>query len=100
MLKNCWEIKKCGREEGGDKVEKLGVCVSYPNHGHSCWIVAGTFCKGEVQGTFAQKQKLCVICDVYKTYSTSFGEDKDQLKEEYPEEFHNCEDFLKKMKEE
>ena len=100
MLKNCWEIKKCGREEGGDKVEELGVCVAYPNHGHSCWIIAGTFCKGEVQGTFAQKQKLCVICEVYKKYSTSFGEEKDQFMEEHPEEFKNCEDFLKNMKEE
>lgn len=98
MLKPCWEIKKCGREEGGDKVKELGLCPSYPNHGHSCWIIAGTFCKGEVQGTFAQKEKLCVICDVYKLYSTSFGEQKEAFQKEYPEEFNECDEFFKDMK--
>lgn len=28
--------------------------------------MAGTLCKGEVQGTFAQKYKNCEICDFYK----------------------------------
>jgi len=95
MLKPCWEIKKCGREEGGDKVEELGVCIAYPDNGHSCWIAAGTFCKGEVQGTFAQKQKLCVICEVYKLYSTSFGEKKEEFRIEYPDEFEKCDKFFK-----
>ncbi len=98
MLKNCWEIKKCGREEGGEKVVELGQCPAYPAHGHSCWIIAGTFCKGEIQGTFAQKEKLCVICEVYKKYSTSFGEEKESLREEYPEEFDACEKFLRDMR--
>ncbi|MEF9476320.1 MAG: hypothetical protein L0958_06535 [Candidatus Mariimomonas ferrooxydans] len=100
MLTPCWEIKKCGRKEGGDKVKELGVCVAYPNNGHSCWIIAGTFYKGEVQGTFAKKEKLCVICEVYKLYSTFFGEKKEQLAKEYPEEFEHCDNFFKEMKKE
>jgi len=28
--------------------------------------MAGTLCKGEIQGTFAQKYKNCEICDFYK----------------------------------
>ncbi len=24
--RNCWEVKKCGRQPGGEKVEELGVC--------------------------------------------------------------------------
>ena len=34
--------------------------------GRACWAVAGTFCKGEVQGTFAQKYKNCETCDFYR----------------------------------
>ena len=46
MLPNCWEIKKCGREKGGKNEEELGICPAHPKYGHSCWIIAGTFCKG------------------------------------------------------
>jgi hypothetical protein len=35
------------------------------NAGRACWLVAGTMCKGEVQGTFAHKYKDCAICDFY-----------------------------------
>jgi len=96
MLPNCWEIKKCGREKGGPNAHELGVCPAYPNNGHSCWIIAGTFCEGKVQGTFAQKQGTCVVCDVYNLYSTSFGERKDELKREHPEEYEECLKFLRK----
>lgn len=74
---NCWEFKKCGREPGGVHVADLGVCPATQeqrldgthggtNAGRSCWILAGTLCKGEVQGTFAQKYKSCEACDFYK----------------------------------
>jgi len=23
---NCWEFKKCGREPGGEKADRLGIC--------------------------------------------------------------------------
>ena len=64
--KNCWEFKECGREEGGKKANDLGVCPAYPDNGKDCWKVAGTFCGGEVQGTFAQKKGTCMSCDWYK----------------------------------
>jgi hypothetical protein len=75
---NCWEIKKCGREPGGEKVELLGVCPvtvekklnnvhSGKNGGRSCWIVAGTLCGGKVQGTYAIKLSNCMQCDFYKS---------------------------------
>lgn len=66
MAKNCWESKKCGREQGGIKVKELGVCPAYPAHGKDCWMVAGTFCGGKVQGTEAQKHVTCMTCDWYK----------------------------------
>jgi hypothetical protein len=74
---NCWEAKKCGREPGGAKVGELGVCPATidtssqglnagENGGRICWAVAGTFCGGKVQGTFAEKQISCMICEFFK----------------------------------
>lgn len=73
---NCWEFKKCGREPKGARAQELGVCPAAQeerlnnvhggvNSGRSCWIVAGTYCKGEVQGSFAQKYHNCALCDFY-----------------------------------
>lgn len=74
---NCWEFKKCGREPGGKHTLDLGICPATGEHrlegthhgnnaGRACWVIAGTLCQGEVQGTFAQKYKNCEICDFYK----------------------------------
>jgi signal transduction histidine kinase len=57
----CWEYMKCGRDK--DATIK---CPSYPNFGRSCWAVAGTFCEGKVQGTFAQKYEDCRKCEFYQ----------------------------------
>jgi hypothetical protein len=84
MKKNCWEFKNCGREPGGAKVAELGICRasmekkvdgvhSGKNAGRSCWIVSGTLCKGEVQGTFAKKFQNCKNCDFYLLVRTEEG---------------------------
>jgi hypothetical protein len=73
---NCWEFRQCGREVGGSKTGELGICPAASdqrlngvhdglNAGRSCWMVAGTLCNGQVQGTFAQKMKNCLDCDFY-----------------------------------
>ncbi|MBI5543254.1 MAG: hypothetical protein HY901_05160 [Deltaproteobacteria bacterium] len=62
----CWEVKKCGREQGGAKAAELGVCPAFPDHGRDCWMAAGTLCGGEVQGTFAEKLGSCQACEFYK----------------------------------
>lgn len=86
-LANCWAIKQCGRESGGAKVPELGEClVSSDDMGHSCWAIAGTLCAGEVQGSAAQKERNCMLCDVYKKYQRSTGTDRDQVVAQYPEE--------------
>ncbi len=75
---NCWEFKECGREPEGEKAGELGVCPATverklhgahggENSGRACWVVAGSMCKGEIQGTFAQKYENCYICDFYLT---------------------------------
>lgn len=72
----CWELKNCGRQPGGDKVTHLGVCPAAQdasrnglnggrNAGRMCWTTAGTFCGGEVQGSFAAKVVACLDCEVF-----------------------------------
>jgi hypothetical protein len=73
---NCWEFKRCGRQPQGIHVHDLGVCPATleqkldgahggVNAGRTCWVVAGTLCQGQLQGTFAQKFKNCKQCDFY-----------------------------------
>ena len=64
---NCWEFKKCGREKGGAKAKELGECPVFPNYGKVCARVAGTFCGGKVQGSFAMKLASCMQCEFYKS---------------------------------
>ncbi len=86
-LENCWEIKKCGRQAGGDKVNELGECItSIENMGHSCWAIAGTLCGGEIQGTAAKKEKNCMICEVYEKYHRSKGCDGERIPLLFPDE--------------
>jgi hypothetical protein len=74
---NCWEFTNCGRELNGAKVEELRVCPAATetrldgthggkNAGRACWVVAGSMCDGEIQGTFAQKFRDCRKCDFYQ----------------------------------
>jgi hypothetical protein len=76
MKLNCWQYSACGRETGGRWAAELGVCPASTesrldgvhdgeNAGRACWASAGTFCEGEVQGTFAAKLEACSECDFY-----------------------------------
>ena len=77
-IQNCWEFKNCGREEGGEKAEELGVCPasmaneadglnSGSNGGRICWTIAGTCCGEETkEGTFAKKTFSCTVCDFFE----------------------------------
>jgi hypothetical protein len=83
---NCWEFKKCGRYPGGEHEKELGVCPvtveprvngthGGVNGGRACWLLAGTLCGGQVQGTFAQKLGNCMIdCEFYKKVEEEEGE--------------------------
>jgi hypothetical protein len=33
--------------------------------GRACWVVAGSLCTAEIQGTFAKEFKKCEACDFY-----------------------------------
>ncbi|MHB8967728.1 MAG: bifunctional diguanylate cyclase/phosphohydrolase [Thermoleophilia bacterium] len=52
----CWELKDC----------HVGECPAHGRENVRCWLLAGTFCRGEVQGEFAQKLGDCVECEVYQ----------------------------------
>jgi hypothetical protein len=72
---NCWQFKKCGREAGGRQSPELGVCTAYiRDAGQACWMVAGTFCRGEVQGVFAEKLASCERCDFYRSFDAAHRE--------------------------
>jgi hypothetical protein len=81
---NCWEIKKCGRQTGGEKAKELGVCIAAKetrtngvhggrNGGRCCYALAGTLCGGKVQGSFASKLTNCMQCEVFKLIQTEEG---------------------------
>ena len=83
---NCWEFKKCGREEGGVNAKELGICPAAQSgkgdgvntgkyRGRICWAITGTFCQGEVQGTFAQKEICCMDCPFFSVVEDEEGVD-------------------------
>jgi hypothetical protein len=82
--KNCWEFKKCGRGRNGSNAEERGICPATTEKtlngvhggvmaGRSCWVVAGSMCDGELQGTFAQKYGDCKKCDFYQAVKQEEG---------------------------
>jgi hypothetical protein len=86
MKLNCWEFKKCGKEPGGANNGPRGTCPAArearldgvhggKNGGRTCWILAGTMCKGKPQGDFAQKFRDCHECDFFKTVVKEEGAD-------------------------
>ncbi|MFC1494030.1 two-CW domain-containing protein [Thermodesulfobacteriota bacterium] len=84
--KNCWEVKKCGRQLGGENAAKMGVCpAAEPSEydgtnkgtgaGRFCWAIAGTYCDGKTQGTFAMKLLACINCKFLKQVNEEEGRD-------------------------
>lgn len=82
--RNCWEVKNCGRQPGGDQVVTLGECPAVSafachrvnngiNGGRACWAVAGTLCGGKVQGSFTDKVRGCANCDFFHQVSQEEG---------------------------
>ena len=85
-LKNCWEIRKCGREKGGINVPKEGECPAATGKmGHSCWVVAGILSEGTPMCNFAKEDPLfCLLCEVYNNYAPK--EQRNIIAEKFPYE--------------
>ena len=78
--KNCWEVKKCGRQPGGDQVGTQGICPASTimavdginngiNGGRACWALTGTMSgpAEKVQGTFARAMSTgCYDCEFFE----------------------------------
>ncbi|OVE75851.1 hypothetical protein BVX97_03325 [bacterium E08(2017)] len=69
----CWEVKKCGRQPGGEHTGDEGTCPAATpgefdgvnggnNGGRFCWATAGTMCGGAKQGTYSKKIHSCLAC--------------------------------------
>ena len=83
-LKNCWEVMRCGREPGGEKIDEYGICPAAVSgdydginrgkfRGRFCWSVCGTLCNGKPQGEFAQKLGDCLDCEFLKEVNEQEG---------------------------
>lgn len=83
--RNCWEVQKCGREPGGHAVGDHGPCPAAveitldgvhggKNSGRTCWVLAGTYCSGQVVGTKARKLDNCMACQFYQLVIREEGE--------------------------
>jgi len=55
-LAKCWEVKNCSKKD----------CPAYKSRNLRCWLVSGTFCRDEIQGSYHEKIEECRKCDVYK----------------------------------
>jgi CRP-like cAMP-binding protein len=88
---NCWEVMMCGREQGGKNIAEYGVCPAAADPsfdginsgkcgGRICWAVAGTFCGGCTQGSFADKRPSCLNCDFYEMVQDEEGTANRQTK--------------------
>ncbi len=55
----CWEMKNC-------PPDRRNSCPAYPDQGNQCWVVTGTLCGGQEQGSYREKMANCRKCDVYK----------------------------------
>ena len=76
MKQNCWEVKNCGRQPGGNHTAEFGICPasteskldginSGDNAGRACWCVGGTLCGGTLQGHALQKLDVCMKCEFF-----------------------------------
>ena len=84
MKLNCWEARQCGRQPGGRRVARLGVCPAAAdcapdglnggrNGGRICWALPVTFCRGRLEGTPAQKLAVCLDCEFYRLVRAEEG---------------------------
>jgi hypothetical protein len=81
---NCWEFKKCGREPGGVNCKEKGICSAATEasgngtnggekSGRICWVVAGSFCRGNIQCEYVQSSMSCMSCDFFKLVKEEEG---------------------------
>jgi chemotaxis signal transduction protein len=56
QMEKCWEVKGCQKNE----------CPAYESNDLRCWMISGTFCRDEIQGSFHEKIEACRKCNFYR----------------------------------
>lgn len=62
---NCWEVMKCGRVPGGDRVGEFGVCPAYPDNGEQCARLLDTKCGPNPPESLDLKLHHCLKCEFH-----------------------------------
>jgi signal transduction histidine kinase len=75
-LVKCYEVMGCRNEE----------CPAFGGEAMRCWQVAGTFCGGRVQGSFASKIENC--CKECKVFSLATADPVYQIGEHFNNMMH------------
>jgi hypothetical protein len=52
----CWEKFQCGKHD----------CPAYGATDSYCWLISGTHCRDEIQGTFVEKMEACLDCEFFQ----------------------------------
>jgi len=53
----CWETVQCTQAE-------RDRCLAHrARQGHLCWLLSGSYCRGERVGTWAAKKQICGECE-------------------------------------
>ncbi|MFZ5799089.1 MAG: sensor histidine kinase [Desulfobulbaceae bacterium] len=66
LMTPCWEFLRCGIE-----TDAARRCNAFPYFGRICWVTAGTFGPGGIDGICAQKLENCRDCSFYKIVNSS-----------------------------
>jgi chemotaxis signal transduction protein len=56
QMGKCWKAKNCNKKD----------CPAHENKDLRCWIISGTFCRDEIQGSFHEKIEACRKCGFYR----------------------------------
>ena len=59
-MEKCWEVKNCKKED----------CPAFESRDLRCWMISGTFCRDEIQGSFHEKIEACRKCNFYQNAQT------------------------------
>lgn len=81
---NCWEFMNCGRELGGEKADKLGVCPVATDisadglnrgkvGGRICWAISRKSGGKRKEGKLAKKLLFCESCSFFKLVKEEEG---------------------------
>lgn len=88
---NCWEFKKCKKEDQPDENSNDYCCIPFDqsmdklfegkNGGRVCWGLIGTCCGSKRQKSITEKLDLCSKCDFYKFLKIDDPEFRNKKKE-------------------